>query len=44
MDWKELKIYTRHESIEDLSAALISAGITGLVINDPEDIKAFAAE
>lgn len=44
MDWKELKIYTRHECVEDLSAALISAGITGLVINDPEDIKAFAAE
>lgn len=44
MDWKELKIYTAHENIENLSAALISAGVTGLIINDPEDIKAFAAE
>lgn len=44
MDWKELKVYTAHENIENLSAALISAGITGLVISDPEDIKAFAAE
>lgn len=44
MEWKELKIYAVHENIEFLSAALISAGVTGLVINDPEDVKAFAAE
>ena len=44
MDWKELKIYASHENIEDLSAALLSAGVTGLVINDPEDIREFAAE
>ena len=44
MDWKEIKIYTKHENIENLSAALISAGVGGLVINDPEDIREFAAE
>ncbi len=44
MDWKELKIYTAHEHMDDLSAALLAAGITGLVINDPEDIKEFAAQ
>ncbi len=44
MDWKELKIYTSHENMENLSAALISAGVSGLVINDPEDVKEFAAE
>ena len=44
MDWKELKIYTSHENIENLSAALIAAGVSGLVIDDPEDIKEFAAE
>lgn len=44
MDWKELKLYTSHENIENLSAALISAGVSGLVINDPEDIREFAEE
>ena len=44
MDWKELKLYTSHENMEDLSAALISAGVSGLVINDPEDIREFAEE
>lgn len=44
MDWKELKIHILHKNMENLSAALISAGVTGLVINDPEDIKAFAEE
>ncbi len=41
MDWLELNIYTTHQGIEALSAALIGAGITGLVINDPEDITEF---
>lgn len=41
MDWLELNIYTTHLGIEALSAALIGAGITGLVINDPEDITEF---
>ena len=44
MDWLELRIHTDHENIENLTAALISAGITGLVINDPEDVREFAAE
>lgn len=44
MEWKELKIYADHNNIESLSAALISAGVTGLVINDPEDVREFAAE
>lgn len=44
MDWKELKIYASHADMDNLSAALISAGVTGLVISDPEDIKDFAAE
>ncbi len=41
MDWLELNIYTTHLGIETLSAALIGAGITGLVINDPNDITEF---
>ena len=41
MDWLELNIYTTHFGIEALSSALIDAGITGLVINDPEDITEF---
>ncbi len=44
MEWIELRIYAEHRNIEQLTAALISAGVTGLVINDPEDIKEFAAE
>lgn len=44
MDWKELKIFTSHTWMENLSAALISAGVTGLVIFDPNDIRDFAAE
>lgn len=44
MDWKELRIYTDHNNIENLGAALISVGIDGIVINDPEDIRQFAAE
>ncbi len=44
MDWLELRIHTEHRYMEDLTAALISAGVTGLVINDPEDVKEFAAE
>lgn len=44
MDWKEIKIYAEHKYIEDISAALISAGVTGLVIDDPEDVREFAAE
>lgn len=44
MEWKELKIYADHNNIESLSAALISAGVSGLVINDPEDVREFAAE
>ena len=44
MDWKELKIFTSHTWMENLSAALISAGVTGLVIFDPNDIRVFAAE
>ncbi len=42
MDWLELNVYTTHEGIEPLSAALIAAGISGLVINDPNDITEFA--
>ena len=44
MDWKELKIFASHIDMDALSAALISAGVSGLVINDPEDIREFAAE
>lgn len=44
MDWKEIKIYAEHKDIENLSAALIGAGIDGLVINDPDDIRLFAAQ
>ncbi len=44
MDWKEIKIHTTHENMDNLGAALISAGINGFVINDPEDIREFAAE
>lgn len=44
MDWLELRIHTEHKYMDDLAAALISAGITGLVINDPEDVREFAAE
>lgn len=42
MDWLELNIYTTHQGIEPLSAALIGEGFTGLVISDPEDIVEFA--
>ncbi len=41
MEWKELKIYTTHDGVEPLSNALISFGIDGFVINDPEDIREF---
>lgn len=40
-EWKELKIHTSHEGVEPLSNALISEGINGFVINDPEDIREF---
>ncbi len=44
MDWKEIKVFAAHRDIENVSAALIAAGAAGLVINDPEDIREFAAE
>ncbi|MCC8130535.1 MAG: 50S ribosomal protein L11 methyltransferase [Oscillospiraceae bacterium] len=41
MEWTEVKIYTEHSGVEALSDALIAAGIDGLMINDPEDIREF---
>ncbi len=41
MEWTEVKIYTSHSGVEALSDALIAAGIDGLMINDPEDIREF---
>lgn len=41
MEWTELRIYTNHQGVEPLTDALISFGVTGFVINDPEDIKEF---
>lgn len=41
LEWTEVKIYTEHTGVEALSDALIAAGIDGLMINDPEDIREF---
>lgn len=43
MKWLCLNIYTTHEGIEPLSAALMDIGISGIVINDPYDIDQFVA-
>ncbi len=43
-EYREIKIYVSHGAMDALTDNLIMAGITGIVINDPEDIKSFAAE
>lgn len=43
MEWLCLNIYTTHEGVEPLSAALMDIGISGIVINDPYDIDQFVA-
>lgn len=43
-EYREIKIYVPRGSVETLTDNLIMAGITGLVINDPDEIEAFAAE
>ncbi len=44
MKWTEMTIYTSKEGIELVSGILISLGIDGFIVNDPDDFKQFAEE
>lgn len=39
MEWTEVNIYTTREGIEPVSAVLLEAGITGIQVEDDEDLK-----
>jgi ribosomal protein L11 methyltransferase len=41
MKWTELTVSTSREGIEPLTAALLELGITGFVVEDPEELEAF---
>ncbi len=44
MKWTEVKIYTTTEGIEPVSAALLEAGITGIQVEDDNELKQFLNE
>lgn len=44
MKWTELTVSTSKEGIEPLTAALLELGITGFIVEDPEEIEAFISE
>lgn len=43
MEWTEVKIYTTTEGIEPVTAALLDAGITGIQVEDDNDLKNYLA-
>lgn len=44
MNWNELTIYTSKEGIEPVTGVLLDLGITGFIIDDPEEMKQFIEE
>ena len=44
MDWTELTIYTSGEGMEPLKSKLTDIGITGFVVEDPEEMLRFIEE
>lgn len=43
MEWTEVKIYTTTEGIEPVTAALLDAGITGIQVDDDNELKQYLA-
>lgn len=41
MEWTEVKIYTTTEGIEPLTAMLLETGITGIQVEDDDELKQF---
>lgn len=41
MEWTEIKIYTTNEGIEPITAMLIESGISGIQIEDDDEMKKF---
>lgn len=41
MEWTEIKIYTTNEGIEPIAAMLIESGISGIQIEDDDEMKKF---
>ena len=39
MKWTEICIHTTHEAVESVSYVLHEAGVNGLIIEDPLDLK-----
>ena len=44
MEWIEAKIYTTREGIEPVSAVLLEAGITGIQVEDDDELKEYLEE
>ena len=44
MEWTEVKIYTTTEGIEPVSAMLLETGITGIQVEDDNELKKFLTE
>lgn len=44
MEWIEAKIYTTREGIEPVSAVLLETGITGIQIEDDDELKEYLEE
>lgn len=44
MEWTEVKIYTTTEGIEPVSAMLLETGITGIQVQDDNELKQFLSE
>ena len=44
MNWTELTISTTKEGIEPLTGLLIQLGITGFIVEDPEELRSFMQE
>lgn len=44
MEWIETKIYTSEDAIEAVCAMLMETGVTGVQIDNPEEVKTFIKE
>ena len=44
MEWIEAKIYTTREGIEPVSALLLETGITGIQVEDDDELKEYLEE
>ncbi len=44
MNWNEVTVYTKKESIESLSGAIMDLGISSFVVEEPEEILSFIEE